>query len=32
MIRNNIEQAKKAFERVIIDFGDEEGKQQTSKD
>ena len=28
MIRNNIEQAKKAFERINIDFGDEEGKQE----
>ena len=29
-IKSNIEQAKKAFERVNIDFGDEESKQKTS--
>ena len=28
-IKSNIEQAKKAFERVNIDFGDEESKQET---
>lgn len=30
--KSNIEKAKKAFERINIDFGDEESKHQTSKD
>lgn len=28
-VRTHIEQAKKAFERINIDFGDEEGEQET---